>query len=149
MVLGKRAIIIVSLIVGLIGVAAMFLWDALLSDIGGLPHFPLALVFGFLSCFFICVWYSRFMQGKNWWWGILFGPLFGGLAGAIAGALTNMAVSFDAFSRLNFNVIHFVDVAAGTAVVGGAAGACSGLIIGLFLAISLGPILARITGTGY
>jgi hypothetical protein len=139
MFLRDRYIIIFSIVVGLIGAGVAGLWGVVLEmGLGGLAQFYLALIFGFLSCFSISVWYCRFMQGKRWRWGILFGPLFGGFAGAIAGALTGMAEVLDAVGRRGFEMGNL----GFAAVCGATIGAFSGLIFGLLLAIVLGPILA-------
>ncbi len=107
---------------------------------------PLGVVPGFLSCFFVSIWYLKFMQNRSWKVGLGFGPLFGALAGVISGFVILIGVDY-----LGGALMFMFGGATETWVthllasleLGAAVGAATGLVVGFLSAAIVGPLLIK------
>ena len=146
----RNRIIMASFIVGGVGgVIAGLLGYLYFSQGIGLPMYilPVGIISGFLSCFFVSIWYLKFMEDKSWQWGILFGPLFAGLAGTISGVVTIFSSMFEQIGSLPFDPEAFPGVGRLTLLLGVGRlnlflGGGPGVVVGLISSLTFGAVRA-------
>ncbi len=145
----KNRIIMASFIVGLVGAGIggllIYSYTEGIMGLGALPiTLPTGTISGFLSCFFVSIWYLKYMEDESWRRGILFGPLFAGWAGAISGAVTGIGFQFGEMS-VNPYIVPSPDKFLGAGAFGIVIGGGTGMVVGLISSLTLGPIIAAFT----
>jgi hypothetical protein len=143
-VIPKGRIILASIVVGLLGAVIGGLWGnhwANQPEASGIEVFlPAGIISGFLSCFFVSMWYLKFMQYRSWQQGILFGPLFAALAGATSAVITGISVGIEVgyiMTGVGIGLTFILYICSFGLLIG----SFSGAAVGLILSIIFGPFL--------
>jgi hypothetical protein len=101
---------------------------------------PIAIVIGFLTCFFLSLWFLKLTRGKHWGFGIAYGIGLGAMAGAIITFMVALCgyiveILLDGFAA------RFVGDYIAMPFMVAFFGALVGMSVGLLLSLVFGPWL--------
>ncbi len=104
---------------------------------------PVAIAAGFLTCFFISLWFLKFMRARQWQAGIGIGILCGAIAGAIIAFILALYGSIISVSKWGFVSNLFMDCIVNPFMAAVLAAFLGGFA-GMVLSLAFGPSLLRI-----